>query len=227
MHETTTSQFQGRIFGIGLNKTGTTSLAQALNHLGIKTRHGYSGRQLRLELATGVPLTSTFSEYRAICDMHTILKDSLLSGRRRYLFEELDRLYPGSKFIFTSRDLDTWLDSRELHVLRNRANARYRGSFGRVRRRRWRRLWKDYHARVAAHFQDRPDDLLAMNIMKGDGWDQLCPFLNLPVPDVPFPRLNAASDIYRSARKRLRTSRRKATGAGLPFVQARDRRRDD
>lgn len=42
-----------RIFGIGLNKTGTTSLAWALDHLGISTRHGYSGRQLRMELEKG------------------------------------------------------------------------------------------------------------------------------------------------------------------------------
>ena len=29
-----------------------------------------------------------------------------------------------------------------------------------------------------------------MNICAGDGWERLCEFLDVPVPDVPFPREN-------------------------------------
>jgi hypothetical protein len=29
--------------------------------------------------------------------------------------------------------------------------------------------------------------LLVMDISSGDGWSQLCPFLGVPIPAVPFP----------------------------------------
>jgi hypothetical protein len=32
-----------------------------------------------------------------------------------------------------------------------------------------------------------PDRLLVMDIPSGDGWPQLCPFLGVPIPAVPFP----------------------------------------
>ena len=47
-----------------------------------------------------------------------------------------------------------------------------------------------HHADVRRYFADRPDDLLEMNIIEGDGWEKLCPFLGLPTPAVPFPHLN-------------------------------------
>ena len=36
----------------------------------------------------------------------------------------------------------------------------------------------------------RPGDFLVINIPAGEGWDKLCPFLGLPVPDAPFPLKN-------------------------------------
>jgi len=33
--------------------------------------------------------------------------------------------------------------------------------------------------------------LLRMRLTAGDAWQLLCPFLGLPVPDEPFPHLNA------------------------------------
>jgi len=30
-------------------------------------------------------------------------------------------------------------------------------------------------------------ELLEMNICDGDGWELLCPFLGVPVPDIDFP----------------------------------------
>ena len=46
-----------------------------------------------------------------------------------------------------------------------------------------------YEAHVAAvKATVSPDRLLIYKI--GDGWEPLCAHLNLPVPDVPFPRRN-------------------------------------
>ena len=35
------------------------------------------------------------------------------------------------------------------------------------------------------------DRLLVMDIIAGDGWDKLCPFLGKPVPEAAFPHRNA------------------------------------
>jgi hypothetical protein len=47
-----------------------------------------------------------------------------------------------------------------------------------------------HHADVRRYFADRPGDLMEMNIIEGDGWEKLCPFLGLQVPPTPFPHLN-------------------------------------
>jgi len=43
---------------------------------------------------------------------------------------------------------------------------------------------------VLEHFRDRPGKLLVMNVTAGDGWEKLCPFLDTPIPDIPFPKAN-------------------------------------
>jgi hypothetical protein len=35
-------------------------------------------------------------------------------------------------------------------------------------------------------FSDKPNKLLIMDIYKGDGFDKLCPFLNLPIREEKF-----------------------------------------
>jgi hypothetical protein len=67
---------------------------------------------------------------------------------------------------------------------------------------------RQHEAAVRAHFADRPDDLLVMNLEAGDGWRELCAFLGAPVPAEPFPTRNKASDrkalLFRVRRKLLR-----------------------
>ena len=43
---------------------------------------------------------------------------------------------------------------------------------------------------MIAHFAGRPDDLLVLDVVGGEGWERLCPFLGLAPPDEPFPHFN-------------------------------------
>ena len=83
-----------RIFGVGMHKTGTTSLYKALEILGFDTAH-WSGPQwaknIWLEMREGRSLT--IEKHYAITDLPITL-----------LYRELDKAYPGSKFILTVRD---------------------------------------------------------------------------------------------------------------------------
>ena len=48
----------------------------------------------------------------------------------------------------------------------------------------------DLHIKnVREYFRDRHNDFLTMNILEGNGWDVLCPFLGKPLPQSPFPNL--------------------------------------
>ena len=50
----------------------------------------------------------------------------------------------------------------------------------------------DQHVRnVMEYFEDRPDDLLVLNIFNGEGFEKLAEFLGRPEPSEPFPHKGA------------------------------------
>ena len=187
-----------KIFCIGLNKTGTRSLHEALQILGLSSVH-WGGPDLSTAvqraaeiraaveraLQEGRPLLADLEAADAYSDIHALTIN----------FDVLDRQYPGSKFILTVRDLADWLASRERHVMANltyRERGEYAGSFLSADVDGWAEEMVAHDARVRSHFAGRPDDLLVMDISAGDGWERLCPFLGVPVPAVPFPRRGSA-----------------------------------
>ena len=132
-------------------------------------------------LADGRPLLEDIEDADAYSDILALSTN----------FDVLDRQYPGSKFILTTRDLDDWLDSRTRHVETNIERRAPRRVQRHVPRRRPRGLVRRVHGARRAGSRDfagRPSDLLVLDIAAGDGWGQVCPFLGLPVPDAPFPR---------------------------------------
>lgn len=177
-----------KVFGIGLNKTGTISLHEALTELGFRSLH-WGGpdvrRQVESALAEGRPLVDAFPSYDAFSDIWCLSEN----------FPLLAEQYPGSRFVLTTRDLGSWLTSRRRHVERNRirqASGEYSGSFLDVDEEEWTEQYHAHHGRVARFFDGR-DDLLVMDITAGHGYERLCPFLGLPVRDEPFPSRHRAT----------------------------------
>ncbi len=174
-----------KIFCVGLNKTGTTSLHRAFGELGIRSLHWggpASRRAVERAIAEDLPLLHYLEDHDAYSDIQ----------RLSVSFDVLDQQYPGSRFLLTTRDIDGWLDSRRRHVERNverKARGDYDGTFLDVEPDRWRAQFIEHHERVEEYFAER-DDLLVMRITEGDGYDKLCPFLSLPVPKSPFPWRN-------------------------------------
>lgn len=183
-----------KIFCIGLNKTGTRSLHSALEILGFRSIHWggddpraalVRGPQLRAAvesaLQDGRPLLDGLPDADAYSDLLALSTN----------FDVLDRQYPSSSFILTVRELEGWIESRRLHVEANiarKARGEYDGTFLEVDEEGWAEEMRSHNARVMAYFADRPTDLLVMDITTGDGWEVLCPFLGVPIPDAPFPR---------------------------------------
>lgn len=196
----------GKIFCIGLNKTGTTSLHKAFGILGLKSVHFKDDRGdnikpiIRRNYLSGVDILSGIEDYDAYSDWNT-------DKYNIEIFKEFDRQCPESKFILNTRDLDSWLDSKEKHVKRNQARKkRYPKEDIKwlvVDREAWTNQYNEHHQAVYAYFAKRPEALLTFDVTKGDGWEKLCPFLGLPIPNRPFPKKNVASKKYSFARKLL------------------------
>lgn len=182
-----------RVFGIGMNKTGTSSLHAAVSHLGYRSVH-HGDAELRRAIETardeGRPMLSDVDpDLDAFCDI-----PAMTDG-----FAELDRCYPGSKFVLTVRQVDAWVTSRVRHVENNRRRRELgldHGNFLEVDVDTWLAERDRHHDAVLSHFAGRPDDLLVIDLCAGQGWERLAPFLGWGrLPERTFPWENRTVDI--------------------------------
>ncbi len=179
------------IFGIGLHKTGGSSLACALDTLGYNTVHAYHD----LLDSKGMSLNikpELLGRYNAFVDIPFHL-----------FYEELDKSIPDSKFIMTTRDTDSWVSSAQTHFSRTRHFLR-RYLRGEKHNEYLVELYgsatfdhdtyvsakEDYERSVREYFVGRDDDIMFLNVVGGEGWDTLCPFLGVPIPNSEFPCMN-------------------------------------
>lgn len=197
-----------RVFGIGLSKTGTTSLTRALEILGYRTNHfpysalRYESGRLRLDL-------DRLRQWDAATDSPVAL-----------FYRRLEESFPKARFILTQRDIDTWIDSCSYnHVwpgdyvsnkgIRLVPHIRkilclHRNVYGaeRFHPETFRVAYENHRDAVIQHFQRKGRDLLVIDICAGEGWDRLCDFLGTPVPDVAFPHENVGN--FKRLKKRSR-----------------------
>jgi hypothetical protein len=129
------------------------------------------------------------------------------------LYRELDAELPGSRFILTVRPTDAWWQSVAGHF-GGRSTPMREWIYGpgagdpsgheAVYRARYER----HNAEVRTHFADRPGDLLVLRLVEGEGWPELCAFLDRPVPDAPFPHTNRAGSLRAAAVRAWSRTRR-------------------
>lgn len=183
----------GKVFGLGLSKTGTSSLAQALNALGIRTIHYPSDESTFECLRNGLYRLPVLEEYQGAVDIPIAP-----------FFAQLDREYPGSRFVLTVRESEAWLRSVELHWelmmdwwhhypefkrFQEFISACAYGSIA-FSRDRFLYAYETHRQNVERYFAQRPGDLLVLDICGGEGWEALCPFLGVEIPAIPFPHAN-------------------------------------
>lgn len=190
-----------RLFGIGLHKTGTTSLHEAFKMLGFDSLHWGTGEApLIWYEMNALGRSPTLEQFYALSDNPIPI-----------LYEQLDKAYPGSKFILTIRDEIDWLASvRKLFDYRHNptrrlwdvypiSNLLHAALYGQshfdalVFLQRYRR----HNAEVRKYFKHRPTDLLVLDMDEPKGkMAALCRFLNLPVmADGTYPRANRSNEI--------------------------------
>lgn len=154
-----------KILGVGPPRTGTTSLYYALSLLGYDCLH-YASRLEQISKFDAC--TEVRFDYRVLCET-----------------------YPQSKFIFTTRDISSWLTSCKAHHHKRKPD--------------WNPFWNDPDQWIDYYYQrhnmlaDMIRDglqILIFNVTAGDGWPQLCDYLDIGVPNRQYPHENSSEPIF-------------------------------
>jgi len=206
------------IIGAGLGRTGTKTMKTVLEQLGLgpcyhmvdlfadtsRLRHwedAEAGRETDWE--------ALFDGYRAVVDY---------PGCDYY--QELTATYPDAKVILTVRDPEAWYESTLATIY---PTSRGGGpppppetDVQRIHSYIWKAVWsgrfeerfedrdfaiakfEEHTANVRAHV---PAEKLLVYEVK-DGWEPLCAFLGIPVPDEPFAHVNTRQEFVERVRSR-------------------------
>jgi hypothetical protein len=176
------------VFCLGLVKTGTSSLLQALEIMGWPGCDDISLMQASWEKLRAEEIEKPFEDltgkYRAFSQNPVAL-----------CYPSLLAHYPDAKFILTERDPNEAIVSMLIHVAWNRMHPEPRPPHMQwldLNTEEDEELYTGWSGKVTNHFvkAGKGNQLLIMDITKGDGWDALCPFLDVPVPAECFPHYN-------------------------------------
>jgi len=181
-----------KIFGIGLNKTGTKTLGVCLQHLSY--RHvTYNLEYLRAFSQGDLNfLCETIKQY-----------DSCEDWPWPLMFELLDEKFPEGKFILTQRQTPAiWFESLCKHAERTGPTEARRLVYGYEMPHHHRQhhidFYNTHNRKVMDYFKNRPEKLLAVCWENGEGWAELCQFINQPHPHIPFPHIKIPQDRFKT-----------------------------
>ena len=174
----------GKVICIGWHKTGTTTMGDALIEL------GYDVLGARVDLAEEL-LNGNASAALEVAAPFAALQDVPWNA----LYQELDRAFPGSKFILTIRNEENWLKSAIRHFGgRDYDTPIFHWLYGKGKIQgnedAFLKRYQAHNMEVRDYFSARPDKLLEFNLEDNPGWGPLCSFLDKPVPSVAFPHSN-------------------------------------
>lgn len=212
-----------KVIGAGFGRTGTTSLQQALEDLGFGPCYHMTEAFARPEhapvweaAANGQPVEweDVFGSYQAAVDWPAAA-----------FYQQLMERYPDAVVILTVRDPERWYESTQNTIyaigkltasppvswLTAVFAPHQRRITAMTRRLAWEELFGgrfedrqyaiDVFNRYNADVQRRvPAERLLVYDVK-QGWEPLCAFLDVPVPqDKPFPRLNDTAQFRKAIR---------------------------
>ena len=206
-----------KVIGAGPGRTGTMSLKHALEHLGYGPCHHmgacFGSRQQTewfLEAAEGkaVDWNSVFEDYQAAVDWPAAA-----------YYSELLKTFPDARVVFGYRQPEEWYRSVSETIFNVASSIPpwVRFLFPHAERLALmieKTVWQN---ELGGKFQDReyalnffeqrlkqvkaavPQEKLLVHAA-ADGWEPLCAFLEVGVPNIPYPRLNESAKIKRFIR---------------------------
>jgi len=203
-----------KVIGAGFGRTGTLSLKKALEELGFgPTYHMQEAARRPQHVRTWLDFADT-----GTADWDTLFVDfnSGVDYPVSCVWENLVAHYPDAKVVLTVRDAERWWESTNSTVYGFR--TAFAPWFQRavppaarfvemVERLVWTGLFdgrfseREHAIQVFTSHTEHvrstcpPDRLLVFNV--ADGWQPLCEFLDVAVPEKPFPHLNDSAETRR------------------------------
>jgi hypothetical protein len=172
-----------KIVGIGLNKTGTTTLGIALETLGYDVI-GCKRKNFQLWRAGHFDslLNGVMEDYDAFEDWPWPL-----------MFRRIDQHFEDHvRFILTRRkSAEAWYQSLVKHARSTGPTEYRRVVYGfplpETNPQAHKQFYEEHLHSVRSYFKEKPHKLLEVAWDEGHGWEELCTFLNRAVPNKPFP----------------------------------------
>lgn len=181
-----------KVIGVGLNKTGTTTLSKCLGMLGYQ-RHVSVRRDLMAKYREGY-----LDEVFKVVEQNESFEDWPWPLMYKELFFRFgDRV----RYVLTTRkSADAWLDSLKRHSLRTTPDKHlrllaYGYNYPHGVEKHHLDFYRKHNEEVKKFFEDHNAQhlLLELSWDAGDGWEKLCHFLSEPIPALDFPHENKGS----------------------------------
>ncbi len=218
------------VIGAGFGRTGTMSLKLALEQLGfgpcfhmMEFFSAANGEALKARweevafAANPVDWDGVFAGYRSTVDWPSAAYWRQLADR-----------YPAAKVILTVRDADRWFDSASATIFSGRSSdeelAKRTDTWARMVRRiiaegTFDRRSSDREHAIAVFRRHNeevrktipPERLLVYEA--GQGWEPLCRFLGVEVPETPYPQENTTEKFKAKRAEDAAAREREAEGA--------------
>lgn len=190
------------VIGAGFGRTGTMSLKLALEQLGVGRCYHMievfkipEAPQQWLDAAEGRPV-----------DWNTVFKGfgATVDWPSATYYRQLADFYPKAKVILSLRDSNAWFESTQATIFARDFSQAPNPIFGKMATRVIGDLFENrMHDRekvISVYEQHNaevqrvipPERLLVYDV--AEGWDPLCRFLGLPVPDGPLPNVNSREE---------------------------------
>jgi Sulfotransferase domain len=191
------------IVGAAFPRTGTVSLKLALEQLGFGPCHHMAEMIAHPEMGT---LWIAAAEGRPDWDAIFASYKSCADAPSCFYWREILQKYPEAKVILTARDPEKWFESTQATVFSPEwIAATLKMPLGEFFQK---AVYDHYDGRIHDHdfmvakykgYCDEvqrtvpPDRLLVHRT--GEGWEPLCQFLGVPVPDTPYPQVNTREEM--------------------------------
>jgi len=182
-----------KVFGIGLNKTGTSSLRSALVML------GYNHCTLRGQM-THKYFNNSFSQIFKTVEEYDSFEDWPWPLMYKQVFEKYGET---ARYVLTRRrSPEAWVESLKAHSMGTNPDSNPRKrifgfDYPHGAEARHIEYYENHLSEVRQYFADQnaTDVMCEVCWEDGAGWQELCNFLNEPLSDTPFPHANRRNTV--------------------------------
>ena len=204
-----------KIIGAGFGRTGTLSLKVALEQLGYGPCHHMKEVMLNNDQAEWFSQASKGVEV----DWHEVFNkySSAVDWPAAAYYQELADSFPDAKIVLGVRDPDAWYESVENTIFRVIPNfpkwvrfifPRSDKVFNMIEKTIWQGEFSGqfedkgtaiqvFNERIETIKKMFPPERLLIHTSK-DGWEPLCEFLDVEIPETPYPWVNDSAKIKRA-----------------------------